>query len=643
MKQTAVINFKCVLLIFLLTFDCNAQVNEEDTEQPPEDSGAENTFFALRSCHRLLYSDSGEFFSPDYLCSNPPLWCNWTIQVDPSKRIHLYLEDLTPDDICNLKQDQIHIDEPVGDLAGHKVLQKCWQEAKYTSSSNILYVVLLISGWPNPLYRGFYGRYQAFGSPVIYNPGEGFTETSNESETSPGLMDFSESGPGTKREQMGYGYDEEQLARMTELPTEPKMPADTNTWVDENNPLSLSGNYTTMPTASVSTQRTFRSGRGITHTQLEVTTDTTTAKQMNEEESTVAEDETTTLSWTVKENITEVSQTSVQLSPSSDRQEIQHADHTHPQPNMVEPLSDHRANSNMKNDSEIQHFPGDHLFEVAIEINFSQDLLKSWDNLARSLLLSISKQLEALHAQLSVSSKRMKRLHAGVLYILWLQVRQGPRGMHVHRGIHSALQGLIEVDASGKGNLRKAIIMSVSTADVNECGTQLVQCDFNADCVNQFGSYSCHCRAGFQDNSRLGSGGTICVDMKATGCSSRLSTEAKGVYILFFLLSSLILALLVVAGMFYHRHHRGKFLVRCHSNSSLSPSDPNNNHQHPEENYSNPADSDPPPPSPPAWGPRECWGHVKEQRQVVDLQLLRFNLLHPPDSYMDQREGVNSQ
>ncbi|XP_013122962.1 uncharacterized protein zgc:66455 isoform X3 [Oreochromis niloticus] len=619
MKQTAIINFKCVLLIFLLTFDCNAQVNEEDTEQPPDDSGAENTFFALRSCHRLLYSDSGEFFSPDYLCSNPPLWCNWTIQVDPSKRIHLYLEDLTPDDICNLKQDQIHIDEPVGDLAGHKVLQKCWQEAKYTTSSNILYVVLLIGGWPNPLYRGFYGRYQAFGSPVIFNPGEGFTETSNESETSPGLMDLSESGPGTKREQMGYGYDEEQLAMMTELPTEPKMPADTNTWVDKNNPPSLSGNYTTMPTESVSTQRTFRSGR---------------------------EDETTTLSWTVKENITEVNQTSVQLPSPSDRQEIQHTDQTHPQPNMVEPLSDHRWNSNMKNDSNIQHFPGDHLFEVAIEINFSQDLVESWDNLARSLLLSvkalISKQLEALHEQLSVSSKRIKRLHAGVLYILWLQVRQGPRGMHVHRAIHSALQGLIATGINFKGNLRKAIIMSVSTADVNECGTQLVQCDINADCVNQFGSYSCHCRAGFQDESRLGSGGTICVDMKAAGCSSNLSTETKGVYVLFFLLSSLILALLVVAGMLYHRHHWGKFLVRCHSNSSLSPSDPNNNHQ-PEENYSNPADSDPPPPSPPAWGPRECWGHVKEQRPVVDLQLLRFNLLHPPDSYMDQQEGVNSQ
>lgn len=56
------------------------------------------------------------------------------------------------------------------------------------------------------------------------------------------------------------------------------------------------------------------------------------------------------------------------------------------------------------------------------------------------------------------------RLHAGVLYILWLQVRQGPRGMHVHRGIHSALQGLIATGINFKGNQRIAIIMSVSTA-----------------------------------------------------------------------------------------------------------------------------------------------------------------------------------
>lgn len=54
-------------------------------------------------------------------------------------------------------------------------------------------------------------------------------------------------------------------------------------------------------------------------------------------------------------------------------------------------------------------------------------------------------------------------------------------------------------------------------SDVNECGTQLVLCDVNADCVNWFGSYSCRCRPGFQDVSRLGSGGTMCVDAKAAG------------------------------------------------------------------------------------------------------------------------------
>lgn len=94
--------------------------------------------------------------------------------MDPGKRIHLHLEDLTPEDACHLKQDEIHVDEPAAHSGGHKVLQQCWREAKYTSSSNALEVVLLIGGWPQLPYRGFYGRYQAFGPPVIYSPQDGF-------------------------------------------------------------------------------------------------------------------------------------------------------------------------------------------------------------------------------------------------------------------------------------------------------------------------------------------------------------------------------------------------------------------------------------------------------------------------------------
>lgn len=138
----------------------------------PSSSGGDGAFFALRSCHQQLGGDAGEFFSPDYLCSNPPVWCNWTIRVDPRKRVHLDLEDLTPDDVCHHKQDQLHVEDPAG---GHRLLLKCWREAKFISSTNLLEVVLLIGGWPSAPYRGFYGRYHAFGPPVVYNPEEELT------------------------------------------------------------------------------------------------------------------------------------------------------------------------------------------------------------------------------------------------------------------------------------------------------------------------------------------------------------------------------------------------------------------------------------------------------------------------------------
>ena len=52
----------------------------------------------------------------------------------------------------------------------HSILQKCWGEASYTSSSNTVQVVLLIEGSPAPTYRGFHGQYQAFGPPQAYDP-----------------------------------------------------------------------------------------------------------------------------------------------------------------------------------------------------------------------------------------------------------------------------------------------------------------------------------------------------------------------------------------------------------------------------------------------------------------------------------------
>uniref|UniRef100_A0A3B4V1J4 CUB domain-containing protein n=1 Tax=Seriola dumerili TaxID=41447 RepID=A0A3B4V1J4_SERDU len=694
MLHTDSFNLKRVPLIFLLIFGvcwkhCAAQVNREEENEPPDGHGG-GAFFALRSCHRLLHGgDSGEFFSPDYLCSNPSLWCNWTVRVDPGKRIHLHLEDLTPDDTCHLKQDEIHVDDPAARSGGHKVLQKCWREAKYTSSSDTLQVVLLIGGWPHLPYRGFYGRYQAFGPPVMYNP-------QDVSESEPGLApeldgeqmesDSSEHPPTAHSDVFDY-YDSAMTAELPWGPEGPEEAADTDAEFGENlHPAS--GNYSHVnpslaePTAPSSTQGTSRWGRGVAHTpsglsdsavhpespQQQLQEDDRQNRELKptdrsdrsgaavrrnvEEASARPEDDRDeqNRSEVVKpaagsdgENRTEVGEASDQRPSSSEGPEPGETEQTHPHPNMVEPLSDHRGNLNVKNHSEIPHLPGDHLFEAAVEVNFSQDLEEPWDNLARSLLLSvkasISEQLEALHTPLSMSSKRIKRLNAGVLYILWLQIGQGPGSQQVHRAVHAAMQGLIATSVGLRGTHSKAVIVSVSTADVNECGTQLVLCDVNAECVNQFGSYSCRCRPGFLDRSRLGSGGTVCMDVAAAGCGSGLSAETKGIYVLFFLLSSLILMLLVAAGTLYRRHHRGMFLVRCHSSSSVSPPDPNNNQHHHHDGYSSPHDSDLPPPPPPARGPREGWPQVKERCPAMDLPLLRFSPLLPPDGYLEPREG----
>uniref|UniRef100_A0A3B3CJ12 EGF-like domain-containing protein n=1 Tax=Oryzias melastigma TaxID=30732 RepID=A0A3B3CJ12_ORYME len=634
-------NLSEALLIFLLMFGkywkhCDGQENIEGSSRPPGGRGTDGSaFFALRSCHQLLRSDNGEFFSPEYLCSNPPLWCNWTIQVDPGKRIHLHLEDLTSDEACQTKQDQIHVDDPAGESGGeHKVLQKCWQEAKYTSSSNVLQVVLLIGGWPSSSYRGFYGRYQAFGPPVVYNPGENLGIRSKELEAEPGITKVSDPPVNSEQTDPEMMYDYYDTGTMAERPWESK-PSGRGTEVVENHSSSESSRSYQFVVSPASTHRTtFRSGRAPP-SNVEEAPAATRSKSMkpSRPEELMAADGT---------QQPEARDASNQLpSDSPDPKNTEQ----HPAPSMVEQRYDHREIKTVKNHTETLHLPGDHLFEVAVEVNFIPDLEESWDALARSLLLSlkalISKHLDVLHQQLTLSSKRIKRLNAGALYILWLQIGQGPGGGQVHRAVHSAMQGLLSSGVNLRVNRKNAIIMSVSTADVNECGTNLVLCDANADCVNHFGSYSCHCREGFKDESRLGSGGTICMDLKTSSCSSGLSSETKGVYILFFLLSSLILSLVAVAGTLYHRHHRGAFLVRCHNSGSITPPDPNNNnnHLHPEDHYSSPADSDLPPPPPPARGSRDSWAPGKERRLNVDLPLLRFSPLLPPDSYIDPQDG----
>lgn len=82
--------------------------------------------------------------------------------------------------------------------------------------------------------------------------------------------------------------------------------------------------------------------------------------------------------------------------------------------------------------------------------------------------------------------------------------------------------------------------------------------------------------------------------MCTTGCSRGPSGETKGVYVLFFLLSSLLLMSLAAACALYGRHRRGSFPLKGQPSRS-------------DGRFADATASDPLPPPPPVRGPRDSW------------------------------------
>ncbi|XP_037106852.1 uncharacterized protein zgc:66455 isoform X1 [Syngnathus acus] len=585
------------LVLGTLRTSCKAQFLGDETKQVSGTAGkGGGAFYALRSCHRRLGGDSGDFFSPDYLCANPPLWCNWTIQAPDGKRVYLHLQDLTPNEDCHLKQDQIHVDEPVkpssGTSAGHRVLQGCWREATYASLSDTLRVVLLIGGWPAQQYRGFYARYRTFGPPVAYHPSDGTSGPDGNWD----LEDWDEFGP------MIAGERERR----------PTATADVFPLLDSSN----------IADAPESPHGTSRLERGAPRILLDPSDPTGPAhEQVNQ----LPGGFLPTLSPNAGPNLpenqnqpTEAGQNKMVTNTSSSSGE----------------LSDHGGTLNIWNSSQALHQPGDQLFEVSVEVQLNQEHKRNQHHLDGSLIKSVRalvlQHLDGLHIPISLSFKRIKRLRAGELYIMWLSVGSGRS--HAFSGIHQNLHNMVGSSVGPVGSPHHSVVASVSIGDVNECGTQLALCGVNADCLDQFGSYRCRCKDGFRDESHLGPVGTVCVERKPAGCSRGLSGETKGVYVLFFLLSFLLLMSLAVACALYSRRRCGAFLPKGQTPDSARrcPDD---------DNAYAAAASDLSPPPPPARGPRDAWPIHKERCVAVDLPLLRFSPLTPSDVYTDSQEG----
>lgn len=201
--------------------------------------------------------------------------------------------------------------------------------------------------------------------------------------------------------------------------------------------------------------------------------------------------------------------------------------------------------------------------------------------------------------------------------------------------------------------------------DINECDAHMAMCGAHADCVNEFGSYSCHCISGYHQSSR-GPGGMTCEESKVSGkrnlCYTSLQksclvgTESlprlfldcswtssprvlKGVYAICSVLILLLLLFLVVVAFLYRRYHTGIFLPRCQKTSVSSTvetpaNEDNNNTENDGRSGADPSRFPPPPP------PMRL---SKDGLRSLDLPLLRFSSLAPPDGFQSKIHAEKHQ
>ncbi|XP_018606384.2 uncharacterized protein LOC108933671 isoform X1 [Scleropages formosus] len=707
-----------LLAVRVSTIKCEiSRARPRAAEQRAESSHGEEgyAFFALRSCHHVLRGDSGEFFSPDYLCSSPPLWCNWTIQVGSGKRIHLELEDFTPADACHLKNDQIHLDESPGS-GRHRVLERCWERAVHTTHSNTVHVVLLIGKDPRPPHRGFHARYHALAPSYAQEPPHrGKHKDPNEAKVSVKLLDKSKkmvtgplvttfpqtlspedgfmgqpvSGrvatvPQTASDDGKFSITQSSNTKKLEVRNTVGSVAMWNsegTWDDIENSLGdlgvsvhnqdgnskerlaefngiedINSKHTVSVMLNPNRQTPFleHGSSGVHNPQSEPAEWSGLPSDLKNVEAGSWSSRTLNNNWNDQLALeppvghsTSIPVQTLLESGQTGGSETSLTAHAGQHPKITEPMTvSSQSQRYSRNTSQLVHLPGDYLFEVAVEVYANLGKIQNWEHFVKSLKISVETMIidELRFNQLkAISFERIKklsacRLHAGVLLILWLQLAEDFEGEQIYEIVSSALKQLLRkaVRLGPSRRFNSTFVASVSIEDVNECETQLVLCDIHADCINQFGSYVCHCQPGFTGASSFHSRGTDCVDIE--GSTRSISPVLlQGLCALCFLLGVFLLLLLCIMGVMYRRHHHGVFLVPCQSHScgdSESSSNTNGN-----GNYSNNGSNMPPPP---IRHPKDRGGNAKDSFPSVGLPLLKFGPLLPSDSVRcrEPNEGV---
>ncbi|XP_067261183.1 uncharacterized protein zgc:66455 [Chanodichthys erythropterus] len=681
--------YSLLILIYLTCLINSAEIIRNDGQASAGGGRERYAFFALRSCHQVLHADSGEFFSPDYLCSNPPMWCNWTIQVHPEKRLELYLEDLTSPDACELKSDQIHLDESPAAAGGQRVLEKCWRTASYVSMSNKVHVVLLIDGNPPTPYRGFYGRYKAFGPQDV--PYLGFEDmieaalggdedetdavtdappslnTQTTSQTTSVLTRSVKIGSNSVTNELPFQKRESSIKSPVDPPTDsaPRVLAsgydrdvasdDDDAYYDDY--FSATSQERAGEWAPETQQNQPGSGRARIRSRYQAAytnlTDTLSANTHMPHIRTEAVKPTARSPSAMRRNVDAQARSSDETEPDRDRMGSDVGEVRWVRKGQQDDGKDISTKVTVTTESSVtldtqpklhrrskeknlyqqttgnvthnSHFPGELLLEVGVEVRLEPEHHEESSSLRSALETMIREACGHLTPK-SLDFKRLKKLRSGVLFIVWLQFQKASVG-----DLQSGLQGLQGTTVKSQTSKTQGVIASVSTEDINECETQMVVCDAHTECVNQFGSYSCRLRS-------YREGTSVCVESAEPDCSGTSPTILQGVYAICGLLALLILLLLLVILYLYRRHYRGSFFPRCQKISissvvdAVANDDDNNN----TGNGSGANPSRFPPPPAPMRMPKD--GH-----RSLDLPLLRFSSLVPPDGFRSKIHAEKHQ
>ncbi|OCT79707.1 uncharacterized protein LOC108716591 [Xenopus laevis] len=162
------------------------------------------------------------------------------------------------------------------------------------------------------------------------------------------------------------------------------------------------------------------------------------------------------------------------------------------------------GNIGNKTDLGFPHFPGDRLFAITAEVRHNELLPLG---LETYLFKSVHEELPEATFFLPVGiwekDNRTTNDNTTILNF-WLHLKRGGRGME--NFTETNLRALVN---SSVGKLN-ATLVSFSAEDVNECQMEIHQCDIQANCTNENGTYSCQCKDGYKDKSPAALG-TVCI------------------------------------------------------------------------------------------------------------------------------------